>query len=129
MEDNGISATDADGPAPAAPALGPAQELIGADIRTSTPTEPSKSFPSQPTGSFGSPGSFESPGSPGSPGATGPTALAGVELGGADFAAAVDALSELEATPVHTHAARYSDVHSLLQDALSDTDRGGANPR
>jgi hypothetical protein len=37
--------------------------------------------------------------------------------------AAVDELAQLSDQPVHAHAARYHDVHTLLQDALSDTDR------
>jgi len=42
--------------------------------------------------------------------------------------AAVDDLTELGSQPVDVHADRYRDVHNLLQDALSDTDRGGPQP-
>ncbi len=41
------------------------------------------------------------------------------------LSAAVDDLSDLGSLPVDEHAARYRQVHNLLQDALSDTDRGG----
>jgi hypothetical protein len=45
---------------------------------------------------------------------------------GADLVDAVDALDDVSTQPVHTHAARYHEVHTLLQDALSATDRPGS---
>lgn len=42
---------------------------------------------------------------------------------GAGLVGAVDALEDVSREPVRTHAARYHDVHTLLQDALSATDR------
>ena len=39
--------------------------------------------------------------------------------------AAVDALETMTIEPVDTHATRYREVHTLLQDALSATDRPG----
>lgn len=41
---------------------------------------------------------------------------------------AVDDLSGLSSQPVDEHADRYREVHNVLQDALSDTDRGGPQP-
>ena len=41
---------------------------------------------------------------------------------------AVDDLTDLSSQPVDEHAARYREVHNVLQDALSDTDRGGPQP-
>ncbi len=43
--------------------------------------------------------------------------------------AAVDGLTDLTSAPVHTHPARYHQVHTLLQDALSEADRGGTASR
>ena len=45
------------------------------------------------------------------------------------LAAAVDDLTNLRSLPVEEHAARYREVHNVLQDALSDTDRGGPQPK
>lgn len=41
----------------------------------------------------------------------------------ADLVAAVDGLHAVATEPIHTHAARYQEVHTLLQAALSATDR------
>jgi hypothetical protein len=46
--------------------------------------------------------------------------------GGAELVDAVDALADVSTEPVHTHAARYHEVHTLLQDALTATDRHGS---
>ncbi len=43
----------------------------------------------------------------------------------AHLVGAVDALETVSTAPVHTHAARYHEVHTLLQDALSATDHPG----
>jgi hypothetical protein len=45
---------------------------------------------------------------------------------GADLVSAVDALGTVSTEPVHSHAARYHEVHTRLQDALSATDRSGS---
>lgn len=42
------------------------------------------------------------------------------------LAGAVDALETSAAEPVDTHAAQYHELHTLLQDALSATDRAGS---
>lgn len=42
------------------------------------------------------------------------------------LSAAVDGLTDLSSQPIDVHAARYREVHNVLQDALSDTDRGGS---
>ena len=50
----------------------------------------------------------------------------GAEAGPAGLVQAVDALDDVVTAPVQTHAARYHEVHTLLQDALSATDRPGS---
>ena len=68
---------------------------------------------------------------PSAPGAVaGPVAttdpVSAANFDGADLVRAVDALEAVSVEPVHAHATRYHEVHSLLQDALSATDRPGA---
>ena len=46
-----------------------------------------------------------------------------------EFVALVDTLADLTSAPVHSHAARYHQVHTQLQDALSEADRGGTASR
>ena len=63
-----------------------------------------------------------------------PDGDAGAVAGAVDPAVArliavVDGLADLQSDPVHNHVERYNDVHDLLQDALSDTDRGGPGPK
>ncbi len=45
---------------------------------------------------------------------------------GAELVDAVDALETVSSQPVHLHSARYHEVHTLLQDALSAADRPGS---
>jgi hypothetical protein len=68
-----------------------------------------------------SPVSATAPGGPADPTQVGNAA----DGPGADLVSAVDALGTVSTEPVHTHAARYHEVHTLLQDALSATDRSG----
>jgi hypothetical protein len=68
------------------------------------------------------PVSATAPGGPADPAPVGSAAVGQ----GADLVSAVDALGTVSTEPVHTHAARYHQVHTLLQDALSATDRSGS---
>ncbi len=73
-----------------------------------------------PAGSSGPPGTF------GEAGTADPVDAAGA-VGDyyADLVGAVNALETVSTAPVHTRAARYHEVHTLLQDALSATDHPG----
>jgi hypothetical protein len=94
----------------------------GAGLATGSATHPA-------TGSATHPAGGPVPTAPVGPAdsakAAGPAPTA-VDGRGAELVGAVDALGAVPSEPVHTHAARYHEVHTLLQDALSATDRPGS---